>query len=117
MKFLKEFIILGVIFGCFIFGSMAFPGGAVESTANHTNHIPTVQSFGGWLETTKLFLVIAGGMLATILMTSIGLMLMRMRILRNVAEAWDVDVDSLKGKTPMEAALELERVHREVNKN
>ena len=115
--FRKEFFILGVIFGCFMFGSMAFPGGVVESSANGSAHVPTVASVGGWVEFGKMLAVIGLGMGGTILLTGIGLMLMRMRILRNVAEAWDVDVDALKGKTPMEAALELERVHREVNKN
>lgn len=31
--FRKEFAILGIIFGCFIFLSLAFPNGMVESTA------------------------------------------------------------------------------------
>lgn len=107
MIFRKEFAILGVIFGCFIFGSMAFPGGVVQSSANGTANIPSVDAFGGWNATIIFFLFMALIMFGTILMTCVVLVSIRLKNLEEVAIAYNVDVAGLEGMTPMQAAQML----------
>lgn len=102
--FRKEFALLGVMFGCFFFASLAFPGGVVESTANGTANIPSVQSVGGWGGFGTLLLVFGGAMLGTITIVSIGLMVVRRKNLDEVAEAFEVPVEMIEGMTPMQAA-------------
>jgi hypothetical protein len=107
MIFRKEFAFLGVIFGCFIFASMAFPGGVVQSSANGTVNIPNVKALGGWNATIIFFLFMALIMLGTILMTGIVLASVRLKNLEEVAIAYNVGVTGLKGMTPMQAAQML----------
>ena len=66
--FRKEFAILGVIFGCFIFFSMAFPNGVVESTAQGCVKCAGMPSWDSVIASAiALFVVTFGLMVTTIL--------------------------------------------------
>ena len=104
MIFRKEFVILGVIFGLCIYGSIAIPGGYVESTTNSTARIPTIENSGGVVPVAGFLMIGAGIMLATIIATSVVIFFIRQANLVGVAEAYGVDPDALAGMSPMEAA-------------
>lgn len=63
--FRKEFTILGVIFGCFMFFSLMFPGGMVESTAETCVKCAGMPSWGEVI-IFCVMLVIAAPILAVI---------------------------------------------------
>lgn len=107
MIFRKEFAFLGVIFGCFIFASLAFPGGVVQSSVDGTANIPHVETFGDLYSAVVLFLFMALMMLGTVLIAGVVMTLIRLKNLEEVAIAYDVDVKDLKGMTPMQAAQML----------
>lgn len=104
MSFGKSFAFLGVIFGCFVFASMVFPGGVVESTANGTVNTPGVATFGGLGGMIGFLLLMALTMLGMILLTGFVLAWVRMKNRADVAVAYGVDLESFGGMTPMQVA-------------
>lgn len=101
--FRKEFALLGLVFGLFVYGSIAFPDGVIQSSIRGTANIPTAESLGGWGAIATLMFIMTAGIILVVAATSLLALLMKQKNLREVAEAYGVDADSLAGMTPMEA--------------
>lgn len=103
MKFHFGFAVLGLILGLFFYLSLAFPEGAVQSLYRGTANIPTVESVGGWSNFAVLLTLVAVALIVPIIGVSVLAWIIRRKNLRDVAEAFGVDVSKVAGMSPMEA--------------
>ncbi len=105
--FRKEFALFGAIFGLFLYASIAFPGGVVQSVKAGTANVPTAESVGGWGALIGFLFFIAASLLIAVAAVGALVLLIKRKNLEEVALAYNVGVESLRDMEPMQACEAL----------
>lgn len=91
--FRKEFAILGFIIACFLFGSMAFPGGLVSSTAHGCAECAGMPSWGEAITASLALLV------AVIVLMVVTILFHAIHITETAKDAIKRTIEILLGKS------------------